>query len=87
MGPQDDHIFNFPGLERQGERESQAGSSLSAQSPMQGSMLQPQDYDLSQKSRLRCPNNWTTQVPLKIPNFKYLQLIIKNVNTVQSQRN
>ena len=50
--------------QREGERESQAGSVLSAQSPMWGLMSHTVRSWPEPKSRVRCLTNWATQVPL-----------------------
>ena len=52
------------GAEREGEKESQAGSSLTAQSLMGGSILKKlPDCDLSW-NRVGCSTHWATQAPL-----------------------
>ena len=51
------------GTEREGERESQTGSSLLAQSPMWGSIPQAMRSWRESKSRVRRLTNWATKVP------------------------
>ena len=57
------------GKERGVERESQAGSALSARSPRQGLNPQTHDHDLSWNQESGCLPDWATQVPL----FKYVK--------------
>ena len=52
------------GAEREGERESHAGSVLSAQNSMEGSILQTASSWPEPKSSVRCLTNWATQASL-----------------------
>ena len=52
------------GREREGERECQAASMLSAQSQFGAKSHKPQDHDLS-PNRVGCLTDWATQVPLR----------------------
>ena len=64
------------GREREGEKESQAGSVLSVQSPTQGSILQTVRSWLEPKPRVKGFNDWATQAPLKIKKKKTINLVL-----------
>ena len=51
------------GAEREGEREAQAGSALSAQSPTRARAHKPWDQDLSPKPRVRQLTDWAARTP------------------------
>ena len=55
------------GAKREGDRESQVGSSPSTQSPMWGSNSRTMRSWLELKSRVRRVINWATQEPLLLP--------------------
>ena len=55
--------------EREQEREFQAGSMLSAQSPTWGSISKTVRSWSEQKSRILCLPDWATQVPHSLPLF------------------
>ena len=67
---------NKLGAEREGDRESQAGSMPSVQSPMQGSNPQTMRSWPELKSRVRGLTHWATQVPLLMVSFHEQQPLI-----------
>ena len=71
--------------EREGERESQAGSSLSVQSLTWSSISRIMRSWPEQKSRVRCLTDWATQVPLKRTVSKQSQLLTCSLWSVYFQ--
>ena len=60
------------GAEREGERESQAGLTLSAQSLMRGLITWPWDYDLSQNQELDTQRTEPLRGPEGVSSYLYL---------------
>ena len=70
------------GAERRGNRESEAGSVLMADSPMQGSDSGTMRSWPKPKSRVGCLTDWASQEPLLCPFLNRVVLLLLNVRIV-----